>query len=118
VLCNNGLWPPGKRWPTANALVEHASQGVEIAPPVDRAFAPGLFRAHVHQGPHCDAGPRQAIGARGGDGVCDAEVGEDSFASFEHDVLGLDVAVDNAVLMSVGQRGEHVVGDPHGLLDG
>ena len=47
----------------------------------------------------------------------DAEVGDDRVALGEQHVVRLDVAVDDAVPVGVGERVDHLAQDPHGLGD-
>ena len=48
----------------------------------------------------------------------DAEVGHQGVAVLEQDVLGLDVAVDDAVLVGVGQRFRGLAGDLDRVVEG
>ncbi len=43
-------------------LVDHATEGVDVAATINPLAGPGLFRAHVGRRPHCDSLLRQAIG--------------------------------------------------------
>ena len=47
---------PGEGRLSRQHLVEHAAEGVEIAPPIEVALAGGLFRAHVLHGADGHAG--------------------------------------------------------------
>ena len=51
-------------------------------------------------------------------GERDAEVGHQRRAVVQQDVLGLDVAVDDAVAVRVVERGGDLGGDAHGVRDG
>ena len=84
-------------------FVEHDAETVEIAAPVDRAAA-RLFRAHVVRRADDRAGlrhPRCGI-----ERTRDAEIGQRRGAVVaQQDVVGLDVAVHEAFLVRVIERG-------------
>ena len=84
-------------------LVGHRRQGVLVGPRVDLALGGGLLGAHVVRGAEGEAGLGDARSAGLGDGERDAEVGDHRLARLEEDVLGLEVAVDDAAGMGVGQ---------------
>ena len=48
--------------------------------------------------------------------MCDAEVGDQRDAVGEEDVLRLDVAVDETVLMRVAQCARDLTGEPHRFI--
>ncbi len=86
-------------------LVGQHAEAVEVAPPVD-ALGAGLLGTHVMGSPDGHAGARQ-LGAAPRLG--DAEVGDHALPELiEHDVVGLDIAVDDAPLVGVSQRAPHV----------
>lgn len=99
-------------------LVEHAPEGVEVAALVDLRAA-DLFRRHVVRGAHSDAGAGEARGEP--DVVAepgDAEVADLHGAVRQpHDVRRLQVTVHDALLVGVGERGGHLVGDVDDLVD-
>jgi hypothetical protein len=98
-------------------LVQHAPQAVHVAPRVERALARRLLGAHVLGRAHHEPGLGEPfLVAPRGEG--DAEVGHHRLALVQQDVLGLDVAVDQAVGVGVVQGGGHLPHQAHGLIDG
>ena len=84
-------------------LVEGQAQGVDVGALVDHpAAGQGLLGAHVAEGAHQVAAPRQAgIAAEPGQ----AEVRDPELAlRIDHEIGGLDVAVDHAQRMRVVER--------------
>lgn len=106
-------------WRSGRDLVEHAAERVQVAAPVD-VFAADLLGRHVVRGAHRDAGAGET--SREPDVVAearDAEVADLHRAVGEpHDVRGLQVAVDDALFMRVGERGRDLVGDLDDVRDG
>ena len=104
-----------ERRPAGEQLVEQAAGGVDVAAGVD-LLAAGLLGREVLRGADHGGG----LGHRGagvGHRAGDAEVHHLHVAGAgEHDVGRLDVAVHDALLVAVGQRGEHAVGDLHRAL--
>ena len=97
-----------------DGLVQHARQGVHVAPPVERAVA-RLLGTHV--GGRARDGPLlRDLLVRAVDRARDAEVRKHRVAAGEEDVFGLDVAVHHAALVRVGQRAGHLAPDAHGFL--
>jgi hypothetical protein len=93
----------GERRLTRKELERDDAPGIYVCPGVDLA-ADNLFRRHVSRCPDRDARLRESVlgsrprGCCGGiDRLADAEVGDDRGAAGKQDVLGLDVAVDDAV---------------------
>ena len=105
---------PGERRRPAQHLIEHAAEAVDVAPPVHLRRAAGLLRAHVGRRPDGEARLGEALVARGLARGGDAEVGHDGLVAVEQDVLGLDVAVDDAVPVRVVQREPDLAGDADG----
>ena len=95
---------PGEGRLTREQLVEHAREPVLVRPPVHLAAALDLFGAHVGRSPQADAGLRQLVAGLGSDGARDAEVGDQCMALREQDVLGLHVAMDQALAVGVVER--------------
>ena len=80
-------------------LVPHDTQTVDVGPPVDLAIAGRLLGTHVVRRADRDAGGGQrARPRRRGERLGDAEVGEDRSAAapLQQDVVGFDVAMDDA----------------------
>jgi hypothetical protein len=111
---------PAERPLSREQLVQHDPEREDVAAHVER-FPERLFRRHVGNGPHHDAGPGQRqLGAR--DAVRrrrvlearEAEVGELGVAAARHeDVARLDIAVQDPGGMRGGQR----VGHAHHQVD-
>ena len=77
-----------------------------------------LLGSHVGRRPQHHAergGPGPARAGRGAERLGDAEVGHHGGAGGEEDVVGLDVAVDDAVLVGVGEGPGHVAEQAHHL---
>ena len=97
-------------------LVGHAAECIEVAARVDGVAGP-LFGAHVVRGAERHADHRQFVVAGGVDGVGDPEVGYDRVVVLEEDVLGLDVAVDDAAVVRVAERVGDLVGNAKDVGD-
>ena len=101
-------------------LVQHASERVEVAPPVHR-LAGGLLGAHVRRAcrpiaPICvSVEPVRRCGVR--QRLADPEVGDERVPLVQQDVLGLDVAVDDVVTVRVVERVGDLARDAGRLLD-
>jgi hypothetical protein len=107
----------GEWGPPRQQLVQHASEAVDVAPAVNIPPAYGLLRAHVtdradgHAG-LCERGvglvAREALGR-----ARNAEVRDQGVAVGEHDVLGFDVAVNDAPAVGVPERLGHLAHQAH-----
>ena len=94
-----------KREHARKHLVQGDAQRVEIAAGIDRTIhAPGLFRRHVGEGARNDLRRRGRLALAWQPGR-DAKAGEPDMAGVvdEH-VLGLDVFMDQTVLVDVAER--------------
>lgn len=124
----------GERRAAGEQFVKHAAEGEDIGALIDLA-APGLLGAHVSAGAHdlADHGGRVvALGRsdgrreRGGgidlrviDGSRKAEIEHLHPAiRSEHDVAGLEIAVDDSLLVGDGESRGDLSGERKGLRDG
>ena len=109
---------PGEGMRARQQLVRHDAPGVEIRAVVHR-LADGLLRRHVGGGTERASRLRQrgrgrAIrGPGGGERLGDAEVGDHRGPVREEHVLGLDVAMDDALVVGVVERTGHVPQQGH-----
>src|SRR4029077_20049883 len=88
-------------------FVPHADETVDVRPSIERAIGTRLLRAHIARSAETQPGLREPlVGPRAAsEGASDAEVGHQGVAvGGEQEVLRLDVAVDDPVLMSVLKR--------------
>ena len=108
---------PGVGRLTAQHLVQHAAQGVDVGPAVHLIRPARLLGAHVGRRAHRQARLRDPRAPGLLDRPGDPEVGHHGVAPFEQDVLGLDVAVDDPPSVRIVQRVGHLAGDPHRVLD-
>ena len=99
-------------------LVRDAGERVDVAASVELALAGGLLGAHVVRRADRGARLRQPLPDLRADRVRDPEVGDERLAPREQDVLRLDVAVHDAVLVRVRERVRDLPGEPQGLVDG
>ena len=109
---------PGEGRLSGQHLVADAAQGVDVGTGGDLAFAHCLLWRHVVGRPQREAGFRHPGAAGLGHRERDAEVGHQRPAIVQQDVLGLDVAVDDAVAVGVVQRRGDFSGQPHGVGNG
>ena len=110
---------PGVRLLAGQHLEQHGAEAVDVGPGVERAVAAGLLGAHVGRRPDAHAGLGELVLVLGrAERAGDAEVGDEGVAvAGEEQVLGLDVAVDHAVLVGVVQRLRRLAGDPERVLE-
>ena len=109
---------PDERLAAADHLVGHDAEGVEIRPVVGVRICGCLLGRHVRRGAerHTEGGELAGTGTLL-DRLGDAEVGHEGMATGEEDVVGLDVAVDDPLLVGHRERVGHVAQDPHRLRD-
>ncbi len=110
--------PPGERHPPGEHLVRHQPRGVQVDAMIRRRIGQRLLRRHVGGGAERDAHrrePRAPLARRRVERLGDAEVGHHGAPAAQQDVLGLDVAMDHAPVVRVGQRFEQVAPEPHCL---
>ena len=105
-----------KRQLAGDHLVHHYADRIEVGAAVDALFTRRLLGADVVDRADRLVGGGEGLGIRQ---LRNAEVGHlDLPAAEQHDVLRLDVAVDNAAEMRVLQRAQDLDGIRDGLLDG
>ena len=97
-------------------FVQHATQGVEIAPAVQRGLAGPLFRTHVRHRTHHQAAGGEPVGGGLVHRAGHAEIGDDGMPAGEHDVLGLQIPVHHADAVGVDHRFRHVAADAQGIF--
>jgi len=106
----------------AQHLIRHDAQGIEVAARVEIAIARSLLRAHVRRRPDGHARRRQPgrIATVRRRGARDPEVGDERapIDAVEQDVVGLDVTMDDAARMCVGQRVGHFQQPAAHVFDG
>ena len=116
-LGDEGLWRhSGEGWLAGETLVQHATERVEITPSVDLPLAGCLLRAHVHRSAQRKTGSGQPLTSCRAHRLGYPEVCQDRFASFQQDVLGLDIAMDDTELVGTGECSEYVAGDAEHVL--
>ena len=100
-------------------LVEHATQRVHVGAGIEVPLAHRLLRTHVVRGAQAHAGLGEPLLACPASRFpacqrpCDPEVRHQRVIAAEQDVLRLDVTVDDAVPVGVGQRVGHLGCDPN-----
>ena len=108
---------PGERRLARQRLVEHAAEGVDVAPMVDRPLPRGLLGTHVGRRPERGPGFRELALGCAGDRPRNAEVRHQRVISGEQDVLRLDVAVDDVVPVRVLECVRRFAPDPEHVFD-
>ena len=107
-----------KRCMTSQHLVRHDAKRVQIHAMIESGIRRGLLGRHVRRRAHCQPrrGERRAL--RGiAHGLGNAEVGHQGVSIGEQNVFRLDVAVDDAALVRVGERVGHFAQDVHRVAD-
>ena len=102
---------------TRQHLVGHRAQGVHVAPGTDVALAHRLFGRHVGGRAEGHAGLGHAAAAGLLHGERDAEVGHEGLAILQQDVLGLDVAMDDAALVGELEGGRDFLRQADRVVD-
>ena len=97
-------------------LVEHAGERVQVGASVDLDAAEGLLGGHVGRGPESGSHRRRSR-LRAPQRPGDAEVSNQGEPVREQDVLGLDVAMDDAALVRVAERARHLARQPKRFLE-
>ena len=97
-------------------LVQHAAESVDVAPRVDRRLTQGLLGRHVGGRADGEPGRRQLRGRGTAHGAGDAEVGHHGVAALQQDVLRLDIAVNEPVVVRMGERIGHLARDAERLV--
>ena len=96
-------------------FVRHGAERVDVGAPVYCTISGCLLRRHVLWRAERQPRLRDALPARVAHRQCDPEVGDHGLAGLHQDVLGLEIAVDHAVLVCIGQRACDGGRDPHGV---
>ena len=105
-------------WLAGEHLVGHRTERVDVGATIDGAIPCGLLRAHVLWRAEREAGLGDALPAGVADRECDAEVGHQRLAVGEEDVLGLEVAMDDATAVRVVERLRNGDRETHGFVHG
>ena len=103
-------------WLARQHLVEHARQAVLVGARVHRAGA-GLLRAHVRGRAERHAGTGEALAAGLDQRLGDPEIRHVHPVARQQQVLGLDVAVDDAVAVCCPEGRRSLAGDPYRLVN-
>jgi len=98
-------------------LVRHASQRIHVAAAIDVSLPGNLLGAHIVRRPERQPGFGEAIASRGLHREGDAEIRDQGQAVLEEDVLGFDVAMNDATPVRVVERRGDRLGDRHGCVD-
>ena len=99
-------------------LVEQTAEAVDVGARVEPALARRLLGAHVTRRAEREPGLGHAIAAGLAHRERDPEVGDERRAIVQEDVLGLDVAMDDAVPVRVVERRADLLCEPHRVVDG
>jgi len=94
-----------ERHAAGEALIRDDAEGIDVGAPVERLRA-GLLRTHVMRRADGHPGARELAARRR---LRDPEIGDHRQPVLvEHDVVGLDVAVDDAALVRVREGARHL----------
>ena len=100
----------GERRLACKHLVEHTSQGIDVAPRV-RRIPHCLLRAHIRGRSQSQARLGESLAPGQVQRPGDAEIGYNGALAFEQDVLRLDVSVDDALPVGVSEGVRHLLGE-------
>ena len=100
----------GVRCLTRKHLVEHTGQAVDVAPGIHR-LSHGLLGTHVGRSAYRETSDSELGFVVGAESARDAEVGQECMPSGKENVLRLDVAVHDPLLVGVGQPVGHFAHD-------
>jgi hypothetical protein len=108
----------GERGARRQEFVCHHTEGVEIGPVIHVGVGHRLLRRHVGRCAqrHAHRGERLTPGGLA-QRLGHAEVHDQGMSPAEHDVLGLEIAVDDAMAVGLGQRVGDVAQDPDAFAD-
>src|SRR3954471_17082136 len=94
------LW---KRLLVCDQLVEHAPEGIHVAPSIDVRLSSRLLGAHIRRRPEHGNKPIDVEGVitRTRHSARDPEIGDDGVPVLKENVFWLDVEVDDAAAMRI-----------------
>ena len=107
----------GKRRLSGEHLVQHTTQRVDIAAPVEILATRCLLRTHVKRRPNRQPRLGELLAAGRIDRPRDAEIGNDRVAVLDEDVLRFDVAVDDIAFVRRVERVGHFARELHGIVN-
>ena len=118
ALREHGLWSrPRERRLTREHLVDDAAERKNVAPGVDDVLPCSLFRTHVGRCPECEPGFGESVVSCLRQGPSNAEICDKGMPRRQQDILGLEVAMDDATAVSVMQCVSHLRGDSKYVLE-
>jgi hypothetical protein len=112
----------GVEWrPAGDEREQHAAEGVDVRAHVDVGCTADLFRGHVRR--RADHGGAQGVpAARIVRELCDPEVEDlgalaagDLWVAHDHEIFGLEVAMNDAAFVSRAERVRDLTQDPQGV---
>ena len=98
--------------------MQHRAECVDVHACIECALACGLLGRHVLGRAEREAGARHPVGACLLQRQRNAEIRDEGVAVLQQDVLGLDVAVNDAVRMGIAERVGDLPRETHRLCDG
>ncbi len=114
----------GERRHPREQLIRDAAERVQVGPVVDLGIGRGLLRCHIGRRGEDESPGRErgrgtdGPGGRGRERSRYAEVGYRGMSMLEQDVLGLQIAMHDALPMGVGQGVGDLTQQPHHLRHG